>query len=54
MKKKILCGIAIVLGMVLATSCGSFQKKDVVEEQVDSVAVDSVAVAADSLQVVAE
>ena len=49
--KKILCGIALVLAMVLATSCGNFQKKNaVVEEEVVEV-VDSTAVAVDSLQV---
>ena len=48
--KKILCGIAIVLAMVLATSCGQRQHKNVVEEEVVE-AVDSTAVAVDSLQV---
>lgn len=57
--KKIFFVVAIVLGMVLASSCGN-QKKNVAEgeavEAVDSVAVDSVAVEvpADSLTVVAE
>lgn len=54
--KKILCGIAVVLAMVLATSCGNFQKKNVVEEEpveaVDSLEVNEAP--ADSLQVVAE
>ena len=50
--KKILC-IALVLAMVLATSCGNFQTKKnaVVEEEVIEV-VDSTEVAVDSLQVV--
>jgi hypothetical protein len=43
--KKILCGIAFVLAMVLATSCGNFQKKNAVVEEVAE-AVDSVAVEA--------
>lgn len=51
--KKILCGIAIVLGMVLATSCGNSQKKSAVEEEaVDTTVV--VETPADTLQVVAE
>ena len=33
--KKILCGIAVVLAMVLATSCGQRQQKNVVEEEVE-------------------
>ena len=50
--KKILCGIALVLAMVLATSCGNYQKKNAaVEEEVVEAVVDSTAVAADSLQV---
>lgn len=54
--KKILCGIAFVLAMVLATSCGNFQKKNAVVEEEVVETVDSVAVEApaDSLQVVAE
>lgn len=48
--KKILCGIAVVLAMVLATSCGQRQQKNVVEEEVVEVA-DTTAVAADTLQV---
>jgi hypothetical protein len=52
--KKILCGIALVLAMVLATSCGNFQKKNAVVEEEPVEAVDTVAVAVDSLQVVAE
>ena len=48
--KKILCGIAVVLAMVLATSCGQRQQKNVVEGEVVE-AVDSTAVAVDSLQV---
>ena len=48
--KKILCGIAFVLAMVLATSCGQRQQKNVVEEEVIEV-VDSTAVAVDTLQV---
>lgn len=55
--KKILCGITLVLAMVIATACGNGQKKNaVVEEEVVVVeeVVDSTAVAADSLEVVAE
>lgn len=52
--KKILYGIALVLAMALATSCGNSQKKNAVVEEEVVEAVDSVAVAADSLQVVAE
>ena len=52
--KKILCGIALVLAMVLATSCGNFQKKNAAVEEEPVEAVDTVAVAVDSLQVVAE
>ena len=48
--KKILCGIALVLVMALATSCGCQQTKNVSEEEVVE-AVDSTAVAVDSLQV---
>ena len=45
--KKILCGIAFVLAMVLAASCGNFQKKNaVVEEEVVEAVADSVAVEA--------
>lgn len=51
--KKVLCGIALVLGMVLATSCGNFQKKNAVVEEEVVEAVDTVAVeaAVDTLQV---
>jgi len=49
--KKILCGIAVVLAMVLATSCGQRQQKNVVEEEVVEAVVDTTAVAADTLQV---
>ena len=52
--KKILCGIALVLAMVLATSCGDYQKKNAAVEEEVVEAVDSTAVAVDSLQVVAE
>ena len=54
--KKVLCGIALALVMVLATSCGNFQKKNVVVEEEAVEPVDSLAVEAqvDSLQVVAE
>ena len=48
--KKFLSGIAVVLAMVLATSCGQRQQKNVVEEEVVE-AVDATAVTADSLQV---
>ena len=49
--KKLLCGIAIALVMVLATSCN--QKKNVVVEEEVVEAVDTTAVVApvDSLQV---
>lgn len=47
--KKILFGVAIVLGMVLASSCGCGQTQNVVEEEVVE-AVDSLAVT-DSLTV---
>ena len=56
--KKVLCGIALVLAMAIATSCGCNQTKSVVEEEavetVDSLVVDSLEVVeapADSLQV---
>lgn len=52
--KKVLCGIALVLVMVLATACGNQRKNVVVEEEVVE-AVDSLGVAeapADSTQVV--
>lgn len=48
--KKFLSGIAVVLAMVLATSCGQRQQKNVVEEEVVET-VDATAVTADSLQV---
>ena len=48
--KKILFGIAIVLGMVIATSCVN-QKKDAAVEAEAVEAVDSLTVAADSLAV---
>lgn len=48
--KKFLSGIAVVLAMVLATSCGQRQQKNVVEEEVVE-AVDATAVTTDSLQV---
>ena len=48
--KKILFGIAIVLGMVIATSCVN-QKKDAAVDAEAVEAVDSLAVAADSLAV---
>ena len=54
--KKILCGIALVLAMAIAASCGCNQKKSVVEEEAVE-AVDTLEVVeapADSLQVVAE
>lgn len=49
--KKILCGIALVLAMAFATSCGNKCQKDVASEEVMEVAIDSVEVAVDSLQV---
>lgn len=49
--KKILCGIAFVLAMILATSCGNFQKKNAAVEEEVVEAVDTTAVAADSVQV---
>jgi hypothetical protein len=51
--KKILCGIALVLAMALATSCGCNQKKNAVVEGEAVEVVDSTAVevAVDSLQV---
>ena len=54
--KKILYGIAFVLAMIFATSCGNSQKKNAVVEEEVVEAVDSTAVdaPADSLQVVAE
>ncbi len=48
--KKTLYGIVAVLAMVLATSCGQRQQKNVVEEETVEV-VDSTVVAVDSLQV---
>lgn len=52
--KKILCAIALVLAMALATSCGCNQKKNVVveEEAVEVVDSTTVEIAVDSLQVV--
>ena len=53
--KKILFGIAMVLCMVMATSCWNQKKTVVEEEEVCAAAVDSVEVApADTLEVVAE
>lgn len=54
--KKILYGIAFVLAMIFATSCGNSQKKNAVVEEEVVEAVDSTAVdaPADSLQIVAE
>jgi hypothetical protein len=49
--KKILCGIALVLAMVFATSCGNKCCKNAAEEEVIEVAVDSVEVAVDSVAV---
>lgn len=56
--KKVLCGIALVLAMAIATSCGCNQTKSAVDaesaEAVDSLAVDSLEVVeapADSVQV---
>ena len=53
--KKILFGIAMVICMVMATSCWNQKKAVVEEEEVCAAAVDSVEVApADTLEVVAE
>lgn len=53
--KKILFGIAMVICMVMATSCWNQKKTVVEEEEVCAAAVDSVEVApADTLEVVAE
>ena len=53
--KKILCGIAVVLAMILVASCGNNQKKNIEEgeavEVLDSTIVDSTEVAVDTLQV---
>lgn len=49
--KKIICGIAIVLAICFATSCGKQQKESVVEESVIET-VDTTAVAVDTLQAV--
>ena len=48
---KIICGIALVLAIVFATSCGKQQKENVVEEAVIET-VDTTAVAVDTLQAV--
>lgn len=54
--KKILCAIAFVLVIGLATSCGNKQCKDVVVEEETVEAVDTLGVEApvDTLAVVAE
>ena len=48
--KKILCAIAVVFGMMVATSCACNQTEPAVEDDA-VVAVDSVDVAVDSLAV---